>query len=77
MKKPVSIVAIAALFAVGTAFTHTANQVQNWNVDHPQKGTPGIVWLTADQVKNTFCPGVNNVECAYLISNPGIYIKKP
>ena len=76
MKKPISIVAIAALFAVGTAFT-TSRQVQNWNVDHPQKGTPGIVWLTADQIKNTFCPGVNNVECAYLIGTPSTIIKKP
>ncbi len=76
MKKPISIVTIAALFAVGTAFT-ASRQVQNWNVDHPQKGTPGIVWLSYDQVKGAYCPGLNNVECAYLIGSPGTYIKKP
>jgi len=76
MKKPISIAAIAALLAVGTAFTRT-DQVQNWNVDHPQKGTPAIVWLSADQVKNLYCPGVNNVECAYLIGTPSTIIKKP
>ena len=76
MKKSISVVAIAALFAVGSAFT-ARYQVQQWNVNHPENGTPGIYNLTADQVKSIFCPGLNNSECAYLISNPSMIIKKP
>jgi hypothetical protein len=76
MKKSISIVAIAALFAVGSAFT-TRYQSAWWNVYAPEKGTPGIYNLTVDQVKNAFCPGLNNVECAYLVSSPGMIVKKP
>ena len=78
IKKSISIVAIAALFAVGSAFvSRNQDQIQQWNVDHPEQGTPGIFFLTATQVKNLYCPGLNNVECAYLISSPGVYVKKP
>lgn len=76
MKKLISVAVIAALFAAGSAFS-SRYQVQQWNVDHPAAGSPGIYFLTAAQVKNIFCPGVNNVECAYLISNPVMIIKKP
>lgn len=78
MKKQISVVAIAALFAVGSAFASRQEvQVQQWNVDHPWQGTPGIYFQTAQQIKDLYCPGVNNVECAYLISSPGVYVKKP
>lgn len=77
MKKSISVVAIAALFAVGSAFTTRYQVVQWWNVDHPEQGTPGIYHLTADQIKNLFCPGLNNVECASLVNTPGTLIKKP
>ncbi len=76
MKRSVSLAAIAALFAIGAAFT-TRYQVGMWNVDHPENGSPGIYTLTAAQVKSIYCPGVNNVECAYLITNPSVIIKKP
>lgn len=76
MKRSVSIMAIAVVFAVASAFT-AHRQVQNWNVDHPEVGTPGIVFLTATQVKNLYCPGLNNVECAYLVGSMGTTIKKP
>ena len=76
MKKTVSLAAIAALLAVGTAFT-TRQTGQWWNVDHPASGSPGIYFLTATQVKAIYCPGVNNVECAYVIANPSIIVKKP
>jgi hypothetical protein len=79
MKKSISIVAIAALFAVGSAFVGRYQQdpILQWNVDHPEQGTPGIFFLTAAQVKNLYCPGINNSECAYLISTPSTIIKKP
>ena len=76
MKKSVSVMAIAAVFAVASAFT-AHRQVQQWNVDHPEVGTPAITFLTADQVKQLYCPGLNNVECAYLIGSMGTTIKKP
>ena len=75
MKKLLSVAAIAALFAVGSSFTATGEQW--WNVNAPRVGTPGIVWLTMDQVKQLYCPGVNNLECAYLISAPIQIVKKP
>jgi hypothetical protein len=76
MKKSVSIMAIAVVFAVASAFT-AHRQVQQWNVDKPEVGTPGIFFLTADQVKQLYCPGLNHVECAYLIGSMGTTIKKP
>jgi hypothetical protein len=79
MKKTVSVVAIAALFAVVSAFAGKANHqdVQWWNVDHPFQGSPGIYQLSMTQAKAIYCPGANNVECAYLVSGPGTIIKKP
>ena len=79
MKKSISIVAIAALFAVGSAFVGRYQQdpILQWNVDHPEQGTPGIFFLTETQVKNQFCPGLDNSECAYLISMPSHLVKKP
>jgi hypothetical protein len=68
--------AIAAVFAVASAFT-AHRQVTTWNVDHPEVGTPGIVSLSQAQVKLYYCPGVNNVECAYLVGSMGTTIKKP
>jgi hypothetical protein len=76
MKKSISIVAIAALFAVGSAFT-TRFQVVQWNVDHPGAGSPGLYFNTMTQIKNIYCPGLNNVECAYLAGSQGTIIKKP
>lgn len=75
MKKSISVVAIAALFAVGSAFI-TKHQSYLWNVDHPENGTPGFYNLTVDQAKAIFCPGVNNVECAF-VPNTTIMVKKP
>ena len=78
MKKSISVVAIAALFAVGSAFTTRSQGAAWWNVDHPQVGrTPGIYFATAQQIKDIYCVGLNNVECAYLISNTSVIIKKP
>ena len=78
MKKSISVVAIAALFAVGSAFVGKAHQqVQTWNVDHPYKGTPGVFFLSAEQVKGLYCPGANNLECAYLVGSMGTTVKKP
>lgn len=68
--------AIAVVFAVASAFT-AHRQTQQWNVDHPEQGTPGIFFLTATQVKNLYCPGESNVECAFLVNNMGTTIKKP
>jgi hypothetical protein len=76
MKRSVSVMLIAAVFAVASAFT-AHRQVQQWNVDKPEVGTPGIVFLSATQVKQFYCPGLNNVECAYLIGSMGTTIKKP
>jgi hypothetical protein len=76
MKKSMSIVAIAAVLAVGTAFT-SRYQVEQWNVDHPEQGQPGIYFLSQVQIKNLFCPGLNNVECAYLAGSMGTIVKKP
>jgi hypothetical protein len=77
MKRSISVaVAIAALFAVGSAFT-ARFQVVQWNVDLPEQGQPGIYNLTQVQVKNIYCPGLNNIECAYETSNPNIIVKKP
>ena len=76
MKRSVSIMAIAVVLAVASAFT-AHRQTQQWNVDHPESGTPGIVLLSAAQVKLFYCPGVNNVECAYLVGSMGTTIKKP
>jgi hypothetical protein len=75
MKKLLSVAAIAVLFAVGSAFTITGEEW--WNVNNPRVGTPGIVWLTTQQVKQLYCPGLDNVECAYLISSPIQIVKKP
>ena len=78
MKKSISLVAIAALFAVGSAFTTKYQTAQWWNVDHPIAGrTPGIYFQTYDQIKGIYCSGLDNVECAYLISNTGVIVKKP
>jgi hypothetical protein len=76
MKRSISVVAIAALFAAGSAFT-TRYQSLWWNVYAPESGTPGIDNLTVVQVKNIFCPGVSNVECAYVINNNSMIVKKP
>jgi hypothetical protein len=77
MKRSISVaVAIAALFAVGSAFTARV-QAEWWNIYNPEQGTPGIYNVTSDQVKNIWCPGLNNQECAYLISNTNTIIKKP
>jgi hypothetical protein len=77
MKKTMSLAAIAALFAIGTAFAPKFQEGQWWNVDHPAKGTPGIFFLSALQVKTLYCPGVNNLECAYLVGAMGTIVKKP
>lgn len=78
MKKSISVVAIAALFAVGTAFTTRSQTGDWWNVFSPIAGkTPGIYYGTADQIKGIWCPGLNNVICAYLISNTSVVIKRP
>ncbi|HMI60372.1 MAG TPA: hypothetical protein VK518_05670 [Puia sp.] len=79
MKKQISVVAIAVLFAVVSAFAGKVKQtpIQWWNVDHPFAGSPGIYQLSATQIKGIYCPGNNNVECAYLISNTSTIIKKP
>ena len=77
MKKSISVVAIAALFAVVCAFAGKADQVVWWNVDHPFQGTPAITQLSATQVKGLYCPGANNVECAYQLNTTGVIIKKP
>ena len=71
-----SIVAIAAVLAVGSAFT-SRHQVGQWNVDHPEQGQPGIYFLTPEQIKLDFCPGLNNQECAYLTSQTNMIVKKP
>ncbi len=76
MKKSISMVAIAAVFAVGSAFT-ARFQVQQWNIDHPEQGSPGFYFLSAQQVKLEFCPGVSNVECAYVVNSMGNIVKKP
>jgi len=76
MKKLLSVAAIAALFAVGSAFT-AKEQSAWWNVNNPRQNTPGIVNMVMSQVKLIYCPGVDNVECAYLISNPVMIVKKP
>lgn len=76
MKKSISMAAIAAVFAVGSAFA-ARYQVQQWNVDHPEQGTPGIFFLSQQQVKLFYCPGVNNVECAFLVNTMGTTVKKP
>ena len=79
MKRSFSVVAIAALFAVLSAFAGKArDQVgQWWNVDHPFQGTPGIFFGSATQIKGWYCPGANNVECAYQVNTAGVIIKKP
>jgi hypothetical protein len=77
MKRTISFTVIAALFAVCAAFTNKQVITGYWNVDHPFSGSPGIYYATDGQVKAAWCPGLNNVECAYLISNPGVIIKKP
>jgi len=78
MKRSISVVSIAALFAVLSAFAGKVDrQIQWWNVDHPYQGTPGIYQLSATQVKMLYCPGANNVECAYLVNSMGTTIKKP
>jgi len=78
MKKQISVVVLAVLFAVVSAFAgKVKEQIQWWNVDHPFGGSPAIAQLSATQIKGIYCPGANNVECAYLISNPGTIIKKP
>jgi hypothetical protein len=76
MKKSISIAAIAACLAVGSAFT-TRLQIQQWNVDHPAVGEPGLYFNTMNSIKNIYCPGLNNEECAYLAGSPGTIIKKP
>jgi hypothetical protein len=76
MKKLLSVAAIAALFAVGSAFT-AKDQTAWWNVNAPEVHTPGIFNLSMFQVKALYCPGVDNIECAYLISNPIQIVKKP
>jgi hypothetical protein len=76
MKKSISMAAIAAVFAVGSAFT-ARFQTQQWNVDHPEQGSPGIYFLSPTQVKLAFCPGLNNVECAFLVNSMGTTVKKP
>jgi len=76
MKKLLSVAVIAALFAVGSAFT-AKEDVLWWSVNNPRVGTPGIFQLTMSQVKQLYCPGVDNLECAYLISNPIQIVKKP
>jgi len=76
MKRSVSLVAIAAVFAIGAAFT-TKRQTGMWNVDHPEVNSPGIYYATFDQIKASFCPGVNNLECAYFISDRNVIVKKP
>jgi hypothetical protein len=75
MKKLLSVAALAAVFALGSAFTKTGEQW--WSVNNPRTGSPGIYNLTMTQVKLIYCPGVDNVECAYLISNPVYIVKKP
>jgi hypothetical protein len=78
MKKSISMVAIAALFAVGAAFTTKSQAGDWWNVNNPVPGkTPGIYFGSTETIKGAFCPGLNNVACAYLISNPSVIIKKP
>jgi len=76
MKRTISLAVIAALFAVCAAFT-TRQTTGYWNVDHPEAGSPGIYYATDVQVKAAWCPGLNNIECAYLVSNTGVIIKKP
>ena len=76
MKKSMSVVVIAAVLAVGSAFT-SRYQVQQWNVDHPEQGQPGIYFLSEVQVKTPYCPGNSNVECAYLVGSMGTIVKKP
>jgi len=78
MKKSISLVAIVALLAVGTAFTTTSQAGDWWNVTNPIAGrTPGIYFQTVDQIKGVYCPGLNNVVCAYLVSNTSVIVKKP
>jgi len=78
MKKSISVVAIAALLAVGTAFTSKSQAGDWWNVTNPIAGkSPGIYFGTTDQIKNIYCPGLNNLVCAYLISNTGVIVKRP
>ena len=78
MKKSISVVAIAALFAVGTAFTTRHQTGDWWNVTNPIAGrTPGIYYQTQQQIKDYYCVGLNNVLCAYLISNTSIIVKRP
>ena len=79
MKKSISIVTIAALFAVGSAFAGRYQQepTLQWNIDHPEQGTPVVIFLTATQVKNLYCPSINNLECAYQVGVPSNIIKKP
>ena len=78
MKRTISVASIAALFAIVSAFAARPDrQVETWNVDHPFQGNPGIYRLTALQIKSFYCPGPNNVECAYLVGSMGTIIKKP
>ena len=78
MKKSISLVAIVALLAVGTAFTTRSQAGDWWNITNPIPGRPaGPFFGTVDQVKNIYCPGVNNVVCAYLVSNPSVIVKRP
>lgn len=76
MKKSISLAAIAALFAAVSAFTGKYQVVQ-WNVDNPETNQPGIYFLTMTQIKSIYCPGLNNVECAYQIGNTSNIVKKP
>ena len=76
MKRSVSLAAIAAVFAIGAAFT-TKRQIGMWNVDHPEAGTPGIYSGSMTQIKAAFCQGPDNLECDYFISTPSVIVKKP
>lgn len=76
MKRSVSIMTIAVVFAVASAFT-SHRQTQTWNLDHPEVGTPGIYLLPQATIKLLYCPGVNSLECAYLVGSMGTTIKKP
>ena len=78
MKKSLSLVAIAALFAVGSAFTTKSQGAAWWNVFSPIPGrTPGIYFQTQQQIKDIYCPGLNNLVCAYLVSNTAVIVKRP
>ena len=72
MKKTLTITFVAALLAAGSAFASKMAADPEWYMYNDT-----FVTGSAQYIKNFYCSGPNNIQCAIQLDQPNNVIRKP